>query len=78
MSVSLVGVTKRNGEDINSLLKRFKRKVENSNHISELKDRRYFIKPSAVKRARKNEIQHKLKVERILEEERIKRGKSRM
>lgn len=78
MSVSLVGVIKRNGEDINSLLKRFKRKVENSNHIQELKDRRYFIKPSAVKRKHKNDLLHKLKVEKILEKERLVRGKSRM
>ena len=42
MSVTLVKVEKRNGEDINSLLKRFKKKVEKSNHIAELKDRRYF------------------------------------
>ena len=78
MSVSLVGVTKKNGEDITSLLKRFKRKVENSNHIGELKDRRYYIKPSAVKRAQKNDIEFKRKVEKILERERLIRAKSKM
>jgi len=44
MSVSLVAIKKRDGEDITSLLKRFKRKVENSGHIAELKERRYFVK----------------------------------
>ena len=78
MSISLVTVVKRNGEDINSLLKRFKRKVENSNHIPELKSRRYYLKPSVVKRTKKNEVLFKLKKEKELELERIKRGKSRM
>ena len=78
MSVSLVTVVKRNGEDISSLLKRFKRKVENSNHISELKNRRYYLKPSVVKRTKKNAVLFKLKKEKELELERIKRGKSRM
>ena len=53
-------------------------RVENSNHISELKDRRYFVKPSAVKRAKKNDIEFKRKVEKILEEERRLKAKSRM
>lgn len=78
MSVSLVSVEKRNGEDITSLLKRFKRKVEKSNHIAELKERRYFVKPSAVKRAQKNEIEFKRKVEKILERERLIKAKSKM
>lgn len=78
MSVTLVRVEKRNGEDINSLLKRFKKKVEKSNHISELKERKFFIKPSAVKRARKNDVEFKLKVEKILEKERQLKARSRM
>jgi len=78
MSVSLVAIKKRDGEDITSLLKRFKRKVENSGHIAELKERRYFVKPSMVKRIKKNEVQFKRKVEKILEQERLLRVKSRM
>ena len=46
----LVVVIKRKGEDINKLLNRFKRKVNNSGHILELKERREFLKPSVVKR----------------------------
>lgn len=76
--VSLVGVRKKDGEEISSLLKRFKRKVENSGHIQELKDRRYFLKPSVVKRIAKNKVNHKIKVEKILEAERMLKGKSRM
>jgi small subunit ribosomal protein S21 len=76
--VSLISIKKRDGEDINSLLKRFKRKVENSGHLQELKERRYFIKPSMVKRIQKNDILFKRKVEKILEEERLIKAKSRI
>ncbi len=64
MSVTLASVYARSGEDINSLLKRFKRKVEASNHIQELKERRYFIKPSAKKRIAKNKIEHAIELQR--------------
>lgn len=76
--VSLISIKKRDGEDINSLLKRFKRKVENSGHLQELKERRYFVKPSMVKRIQKNQILFKRKVEKILEEERLIKAKSRI
>ena len=76
--VTLTAVKKRDGEDISSLLKRFKRKVENSGHLVELRERRYFVKPSMVKRIQKNDILFKRKVEKILEEERVIKAKSRM
>jgi small subunit ribosomal protein S21 len=76
--VTLVSVKKRDGEDINSLLKRFKRKTESSGHLIELRERKYFIKPSAVKRKQKNDILFKRKVEKILEEERMIKAKSRI
>jgi len=76
--VSLVAVRKRDGEEINSLLKRFKRKTESSGHLIELKERKYFIKPSMVKRIQKNKIEFKRKVEKILEKERMLKLKSRM
>jgi len=76
--VTLTAVKKRDGEDISSLLKRFKRKVENSGHLVELRERRYFVKPSMVKRIQKNDILFKRKVEKILEEERLLRAKSRI
>jgi len=50
---SIVSVTKRKGEDFNRLLARFKRLVKKSDHISELKSRREFLKPSVIKRKKK-------------------------
>jgi small subunit ribosomal protein S21 len=64
MSVSLVSVTRRGDEDISVMLKRFKRKVETSGHIQELKDRRYFIKPSLKKREEMNAVLYKQKKNR--------------
>lgn len=62
---SIVGVKKRKGEDFNKLLSRFKRKVRNSEHLLELKDRQEYIKPS-----RKKYIQ---KLEAIREQQRIQK-----
>ena len=76
--VTLTAVKKRDGEDISSLLKRFKRKVEASGHLVELRERKYFVKPSMVKRIQKNDILFKRKVEKILEEERVIKAKSKM
>ena len=76
--VTLTAVKKRDGEDINSLLKRFKRKTESSGHLLELRERKYFVKPSAIKRARKNDVEFKRKVEKILERERLIKAKSRI
>jgi len=49
MSKSLVTVKVRNGE-IQKALKIFKKKVEASGHIKELKERRYFTKPTTKRR----------------------------
>ncbi|MEY4457276.1 MAG: Ribosomal protein [Bacteroidota bacterium] len=64
MSVSLVTVTRRGDEDISVMLKRFSRKVSTSNHIQELKDRRYFVKPSLKKREEMNAVLYKQKKNR--------------
>lgn len=52
MKKSLVTIRVRKGE-INKALKLFKRKVNESGHIQELKERREFIKPSLRKRIQK-------------------------
>jgi small subunit ribosomal protein S21 len=52
-SDSGVGVTRRSGEHVESLLKRFKSKVKNSEILTEYTDRRYFTKPSVKKRQKK-------------------------
>ena len=67
--IVLVSVKKKDTEDINSLLKRLKRKVEASGHLQELKDRRYFVKPSSVKRTQRNKIIYKIAVEKLLKKD---------
>ena len=67
--IVLASVKKKDNEDINSLLKRLKRKVEASGHIQELKDRRYFVKPSSVKRTQRNKIIYKIAVEKLLKKD---------
>ena len=64
MSVTLASVYARVGEDIQSLLKRFKRKVEASGHIKELRERREYKKPSTIKREANNKIKHRLELEK--------------
>ena len=49
MNKSLVAVKVRNG-DINKALKIFKRMVNESGHIQELKERREYTKPTTKKR----------------------------
>lgn len=56
--LSYVTVYRKNGEEINSMLKRFKRKVEKSGHLNELKERKYYLKPSVVKRKQKQNAQY--------------------
>lgn len=67
--IVLASVKKKDNEDINSLLKRLKRKVEASGHLQELKDRRYFVKPSSVKRTQRNKIIYKIAVEKLLKKD---------
>jgi len=65
MGNTLVGVKRRDNEDISSLLKRFKKRVEASGHLKELMDRKYYLKPSVIKRTQKNKIEHKRKIEEL-------------
>lgn len=52
---NLVAVKKRKNEDFNQLLKRFKRKVNDSEHLLELRNRKEYIKPSRKKYIKKQE-----------------------
>jgi small subunit ribosomal protein S21 len=61
-------VNVRDDESFESALRRFKRKVEKSGVLTELKKRQYFEKPS-VKRKRKK-MQAEKKIARKLSEER--------
>ena len=60
---------KRKGESIDSLLRKFKRKIKNEGTLKELRDREFFEKPSeskkkrlkaAVKRTRTEQKQNEL------------------
>jgi small subunit ribosomal protein S21 len=67
MSITLVSVQARQGEEIQSLLKRFKRKVEASAHIIELRERKEYKKPSVVKREKMNKVLYKVKKEKQMD-----------
>jgi len=77
MGITLISVEVRNN-DIAKALKLFKKKVENSGHISELRDRRYYKKPSTRKREAKDRIIFNRKVEKILEKARVESSKNRI
>ena len=51
----------KNGEDFESLYKRFKKKVNKSSIIADVKAKMYYEKPSDKKRRKKNESLRKIK-----------------
>lgn len=57
--ISYASVERRGGEEISSMLKRFKRKVEASGHLIELRERKEYLKPSVVKRKKRQEAERK-------------------
>jgi small subunit ribosomal protein S21 len=63
MSVTLVTIEVRNG-DIAKALKLFKKKVEDSGHLQELRERKEYKKPSVVKREQMNKVLYKAKKDR--------------
>lgn len=67
---SLVGVKVIKG-DINRALKQFKKKVSESGHITELRERQEFTKPTTIRRRKKQlairEEQKRVILERIAE-----------
>ena len=69
MGIVLVSVEVRNN-DIAKALKLFKKKVEQSNHLQELRDRKEYKKPSTRKREQMNEVLYRAKKLRGLEKER--------
>ena len=63
-------VFRRHDEDIDLFIKRFKKKVNRSGILRELKNKSYYEKPSVYKRRKRNEaksrrIKEQLKIERI-------------
>jgi len=69
MSITRVTVEVRNG-DISKALKIFKKKVSESGHLEELRERRYFTKPTTKRRLEKQQAVRKNKLE--VEKERVK------
>jgi len=69
---SIVSVKKRKGEHFNKLLSRFKRKVRDSEHLIELRNRQEYLKPSVVKR--KAKLQAKREQELATKIEKIENG----
>ena len=74
MGITLISVEVRNN-DIAKALKIFKKKVEQSGHIKELRERRYYKKPSTLKREQMNEVLYRNKKLREIEKEREKKTK---
>ena len=60
MAIVLASVEVRNN-DINKALKILKRKVEDSGHLQELRERKEYKKPSVIKREKMNEVLYKAK-----------------
>ena len=69
MGIVLASVEVRNN-DINKALKLLKKKVEDSGHLQELRDRKEYRKPSVVKREKMNKVLYRLQRERTLEQDR--------
>jgi len=69
MGVTRVSVEVRNG-DVNKALKVFKKKVAESGHLEELRERRYFTKPTTKRRLEKQQAVRKNNIE--VEKERVK------
>jgi small subunit ribosomal protein S21 len=60
MGITLVSVEVRNN-DIAKALKLFKKRVEDSGHLQELRERKEYKKPSVVKREKMNKVLYKAK-----------------
>lgn len=74
MGITLVSVEVRDN-DIQKALKIFKKRVEQSGHIKELKERRYYKKKSVVKRENKNKVLYSREWDKRIEREREMKAK---
>jgi len=55
-------VTARENEELESLMRRFKKYVENEGILKEYKENQYFQKPSAKRRLKQKESDRKMKI----------------
>ena len=58
-------VTARKNENVESLLRRFKKVVENEKILKEYKDRQYFVKPSVKRNEKKKAHKRMLYIEKL-------------
>lgn len=68
----LAEVKLKDGEDIEALIKRFKKKVQDEKIIIEFKKRQYFVKPSRENYEKEKKAKHK----KFLKSIKVNRGKS--
>lgn len=64
-------VKARKDENLESLLRRFKKQVDNEKIVKEFKERQYFVKPSQ----RRNEHKRKVKRKQFIENKLAKKTK---
>lgn len=68
-----IGVKVKPGEDIESALKRFRKKCEKEGLFNEIKRRSYYEKPSEIKHRKKLALLRKNKKKRMEAEKRFRR-----
>lgn len=55
----MIKIIRKEGENIDRVLKRYKRKIRNVKQKERLRERQYFTKPSDLKRQQLQKAQHK-------------------
>jgi len=75
----LIGITVnlRKGESVESLIKRFKRKVGKSGILKEVRDRSEYLKPSVRKRKKSNDAKKRDEKDRAKLEKQIEKLKKK-
>ncbi|EMF98913.1 ribosomal protein S21 [Leptospira borgpetersenii str. 200701203] len=68
----MVGIIVKDGESIESALKRFKRDCANAGIMSEIKRREYFEKPSIKKKKRSSPQKEKQKRKNVFSQKKIR------
>lgn len=69
---SMSTVTARENESLETLIKRFKKKVDNEGILKEYRYRQYFVKPSMKKRLKMKESIRKQYVKNLKKQEELK------
>jgi small subunit ribosomal protein S21 len=70
-----IEVHPKENESIESVIKRFRKKVNNSNILKVLKEKEFFEKPSAKNRRKRREAIERIKIEGMKKEKLVKKEK---